>query len=50
MTHLAQQQENIKKSKHVRYHIILMLFIVTAINYGDRAVLAIAGSPMADGR
>ncbi|QTF09017.1 MFS transporter [Brenneria izadpanahii] len=48
MTHLAQQQENIKKKKNVRYYIILMLFIVTSINYGDRAVLAIAGSPMAD--
>lgn len=30
----------------VRYLIILMLFVVTVINYGDRAVISIAGAPL----
>jgi len=35
------------KTGYMRYVILLMLFLVTAINYGDRAVLSIAGVPMA---
>ena len=31
------------KQTHVRYLIVLMLFILTAVNYADRATLSIAG-------
>lgn len=34
------------KKTHVRYLILLMLFLVTTINYADRATIAIAGSSM----
>ncbi|MDU8924791.1 MFS transporter [Pasteurellaceae bacterium LIM206] len=33
---------------NVRWGIVVLLFLVTAINYGDRATLAIAGKPMSD--
>lgn len=32
---------------HIRYWIVVMLFIVTSLNYGDRATLSIAGSSIA---
>ncbi|TKV02224.1 MFS transporter, partial [Citrobacter sp. TBCS-14] len=32
---------------NARYWIVVMLFIVTSFNYGDRATLSIAGSEMA---
>ncbi|OLU25041.1 MFS transporter [Pseudomonas sp. PA15(2017)] len=35
-----------KKKTHVRYLILLMLFLVTTINYADRATISIAGSSM----
>lgn len=34
------------KASHVRYHIAGLLFFVTIVNYGNRAVLSIAGPPM----
>ncbi len=34
------------KPTHVRYVILLMLFLVTTINYADRATIAIAGSSL----
>ncbi|MCO7514968.1 MFS transporter [Pseudomonas guariconensis] len=34
------------KKTHVRYLILLMLFLVTTINYADRATIAIAGSSL----
>ncbi|NCB55953.1 MAG: MFS transporter [Gammaproteobacteria bacterium] len=34
------------KRTNVRYWIVVMLFIVTAFNYGDRATLSIAGASM----
>lgn len=34
------------KPTHVRYLILLMLFLVTTINYADRATIAIAGSSL----
>lgn len=34
------------KKTHVRYLILLMLFLVTTINYADRATISIAGSSM----
>ncbi|MDD0974773.1 MFS transporter [Pseudomonas fontis] len=37
------QSEN---KSHVRYLILLMLFLVTTINYADRATIAIAGSSL----
>ncbi|NYY76854.1 hypothetical protein DMI62_15035 [Escherichia coli] len=36
-----------KKRTNARYWIVVMLFIVTSFNYGDRATLSIAGSEMA---
>ncbi|TDQ59793.1 ACS family glucarate transporter-like MFS transporter [Mesocricetibacter intestinalis] len=36
------------KRTNVRWTIVVLLFFVTAINYGDRATLAIAGKPMSD--
>ena len=33
-----------EKRTNVRYWIVVMLFIVTAFNYGDRATLSIAGA------
>lgn len=34
------------KRTHVRYWIVVMLFIITSFYYGDRATLAIASAPM----
>ncbi|KAF1046475.1 MAG: putative glucarate transporter [Herbaspirillum frisingense] len=34
------------KASHVRYLILFLLFIVTTVNYADRATLSIAGSAM----
>lgn len=34
------------KPTHVRYLVLLMLFLVTTINYADRATIAIAGSSL----
>lgn len=34
------------KPTHVRYLILLMLFVVTTINYADRATISIAGASM----
>ncbi|MCT4711252.1 MFS transporter [Enterobacteriaceae bacterium H11S18] len=36
-----------KKGHHTRYLILLIIFIVTTINYADRATLSIAGSEVA---
>nr|WP_321240214.1 MFS transporter [uncultured Tolumonas sp.] len=36
-----------EKRTNTRYWIVVMLFIVTAFNYGDRATLSIAGTSMA---
>ncbi len=33
-----------KKGVHTRYLILLIIFIVTAVNYADRATLSIAGT------
>lgn len=35
-----------EKRTHVRYIILLIIFIVTAINYADRATLSIAGTEL----
>lgn len=35
------------KRTNKRYWIVVMLFIVTSFNYGDRATLSIAGTAMA---
>ncbi|HEY0211186.1 MFS transporter [Acerihabitans sp.] len=36
-----------KTKTHVRYVILLIIFLVTAVNYADRATLSIAGSDVA---
>ncbi|MCY1805983.1 MFS transporter [Klebsiella pneumoniae] len=36
-----------KKGMPTRYLILLMIFVVTAVNYGDRATLSIAGTEVA---
>ena len=38
--------QSTQKPTHVRYLILLMLFLVTTINYADRATIAIAGSSL----
>lgn len=37
----------VKRGTHTRYLILLIIFIVTAINYADRATLSIAGTEVA---
>lgn len=37
---------DIKGKTHVRYYILLMLFIVTTMNYVDRATLSMAAPAM----
>lgn len=36
-----------KKNSHVRYIILVIVFIITSVNYADRATLSIAGSSVA---
>jgi ACS family glucarate transporter-like MFS transporter len=36
------------KRTHVRYLIVLILFLLTAINYADRATLSIVGTDLSD--
>jgi ACS family glucarate transporter-like MFS transporter len=38
----------IPKIKNLRYYILLLIFVVTAVNYADRAIVSIAGPAMAD--
>ncbi|ATA18268.1 ACS family glucarate transporter-like MFS transporter [Gibbsiella quercinecans] len=47
MTDITEQIK-LKKTGFIRYLVVFMLFIVTAVNYGDRAVLSIAGVPMSE--
>lgn len=47
MNSYSQAAESVQKRTNARYWIVVMLFIVTSFNYGDRATLSIAGSAMA---
>ncbi len=47
MSSLSQAASSVEKRTNARYWIVVMLFIVTSFNYGDRATLSIAGSEMA---
>ncbi|WP_130831442.1 MFS transporter [[Erwinia] mediterraneensis] len=47
MNTFSQTAEAVQKRTNARYWIVVMLFIVTSFNYGDRATLSIAGSAMA---
>ncbi|CRH30588.1 Probable glucarate transporter, partial [Pantoea ananatis] len=47
MSSYHQTTEAVQKRTNARYWIVVMLFIVTSFNYGDRATLSIAGSAMA---
>lgn len=47
MSSLSQAASAAEKRTNARYWIVVMLFIVTSFNYGDRATLSIAGSEMA---
>lgn len=47
MSSLSQAAGGAEKRTNARYWIVVMLFIVTSFNYGDRATLSIAGSEMA---
>ncbi|PWW12700.1 MFS transporter [Mangrovibacter plantisponsor] len=47
MNTVSQMADNAQKRTNARYWIVVMLFIVTSFNYGDRATLSIAGSAMA---
>ena len=44
---LSHATSSAEKRTNARYWIVVMLFIVTSFNYGDRATLSIAGSEMA---
>ena len=46
MSTISSATSSIKRT-NTRYWIVVMLFIVTSFNYGDRATLSIAGSAMA---
>lgn len=47
MSTVSQAAVAAEKRTNARYWIVVMLFIVTSFNYGDRATLSIAGSEMA---
>ena len=47
MNTISQAASAVQKRTNARYWIVVMLFIVTSFNYGDRATLSIAGSEMA---
>ncbi len=47
MSSLSHAVSGAEKRTNARYWIVVMLFIVTSFNYGDRATLSIAGSEMA---
>lgn len=47
MNTISQAASVAEKRTNARYWIVVMLFIVTSFNYGDRATLSIAGSEMA---
>lgn len=47
MNTVGQASGVAEKRTNARYWIVVMLFIVTSFNYGDRATLSIAGSSMA---
>lgn len=42
MSSLSQAASSVEKRTNARYWIVVMLFIVTSFNYGDRATLSIA--------
>ena len=46
MNSFSQTAEAVQKRTNARYWIVVMLFIVTSFNYGDRATISIAGSAM----
>lgn len=46
MSTFSQAASGAEKRTNARYWIVVMLFIVTSFNYGDRATLSIAGSEM----
>jgi MFS transporter, ACS family, glucarate transporter len=46
MSSTAASAEAVKRSR-VRLLIVAMLFLVTTVNYADRATLSIAGSALA---
>lgn len=39
MSSLSQAASSVEKRTNARYWIVVMLFIVTSFNYGDRATL-----------
>ncbi len=46
MNSISSVASDVQKKTNARYWIVVMLFIVTSFNYGDRATIAIAGSAM----
>lgn len=36
-----------KQNSHIRYLILVVVFLITSVNYADRATLSIAGSSVA---
>ncbi|WP_067707546.1 MULTISPECIES: MFS transporter [unclassified Erwinia] len=46
MNSVSSAASAVQKRTNARYWIVVMLFIVTSFNYGDRSTIAIAGSAM----
>ncbi|VEC02070.1 D-glucarate permease [Cedecea lapagei] len=46
MNTISSHESAVEKRTNARYWIVVMLFIVTSFNYGDRATISIAGSEM----
>ncbi|MEX3012680.1 hypothetical protein AB3538_11755 [Acinetobacter baumannii] len=45
-TNIAVVTQQRAKHTKTRYYILAMIFLVTAFNYGDRATLSMAATPM----
>lgn len=45
-TNLAAVNQQRAKHNKTRYYILAMIFLVTSLNYGDRATLSMAAAPM----
>lgn len=45
-TNIAVISKNLVSHTKTRYYILAMIFLVTALNYGDRATISMAASPM----
>lgn len=45
---MSAENPTVRKIGNLRYYILFLIFVVTAVNYADRAIVSIAGPAMAD--